>query len=74
MEITQTHVEHAAILHLTGRMDATISPSVEQIIQSVLSEGKKNVVLECGALSYISSVGLRVVLSAKKKPKPPAGN
>lgn len=73
MEVTQTHIDHAAILHLTGRMDASTSASVEQVIQSVLSEGKKNIVLECGALSYISSAGLRVVLSAAKKTKAAGG-
>ena len=73
MDVTQTHIDHASVLHLSGRMDASTSSGVEQIIQSALTEGRKNLVLECGALAYISSAGLRVVLSAAKKTKTAGG-
>lgn len=54
------------ILEITGRLDTTTAPNLDTVINE-LSEDTKELVLDMGGLEYISSAGIRVVLSAYKK-------
>ena len=54
------------ILEITGRLDTTTAPNLDTVINE-LSEDIKELVLDMSALEYISSAGIRVVLSAYKK-------
>lgn len=49
---------------LTGRLDTNTAPQFEQELGL---DGFNDVVLDFSGLEYISSAGLRVVLSAQKK-------
>lgn len=48
-----------------GRLDTTTAPQLETEIRGAL-EGVTELILDFTALEYISSAGLRVVLSAQK--------
>lgn len=48
-----------------GRLDTTTAPQLETEIRDAL-EGVTELILDFTALEYISSAGLRVVLSAQK--------
>ena len=50
---------------LGGRLDTVTAPSLEEELKASL-EGIKKLVLDFGALEYISSAGLRVLLMAQK--------
>ncbi len=50
---------------LDGRLDTTTSPDFEAELKSNL-DGVKNLVFDFEKLEYISSAGLRVMLSAQK--------
>lgn len=50
---------------LEGRLDTTTSPELEKSLRESL-EGVEELVLDLGKLEYISSAGLRVLLSAQK--------
>ena len=54
------------VLEITGRLDTTTSPNLDTVINE-LSEDTKELILDMGGLEYISSAGIRVVLSAYKK-------
>lgn len=54
------------ILEITGRLDTTTAPALEKTINENL-EGVKTLILDLKSLEYISSAGLRVLLSAQKK-------
>ena len=54
------------ILELTGRLDTTTAPALDKTINENL-EGLKTLILDLKSLEYISSAGLRVLLSAQKK-------
>jgi anti-sigma B factor antagonist len=53
-------------LEITGRLDTTTAPNLEAVINEI-SEDTKELVFDMGDLEYISSAGIRVVLSAYKK-------
>ena len=55
----------AAILKIIGRLDTTTAPELEATIDGCAA-GIKELVLDCSALEYVSSAGLRVILKAQK--------
>ena len=50
---------------LNGRLDTTTSPQLEEELKGVL-DAASHLVFDLSALEYISSAGLRVLLSAQK--------
>ena len=54
------------ILQIVGRLDTTTAPALDKAIAENLS-GIKSLILDFKGLEYISSAGLRVLLSAQKK-------
>ncbi len=50
---------------LEGRLDTTTSPELEQELKNSL-DGITSLIVDIAALDYISSAGLRVLLSAQK--------
>ena len=50
---------------LTGRLDTTTAPELEKDLKESL-EGVGALVMDMAGLEYISSAGLRVLLSAQK--------
>ena len=53
-------------IKLAGRLDTTTAPALDKTINEDIT-GTKNLVLDVKELEYISSAGLRVLLSAQKK-------
>lgn len=52
-------------LSLTGRLDTTTAPELEAVIKENIT-GVTNLVMDFASLEYLSSAGLRVILSAQK--------
>ena len=52
-------------LTLEGRLDTTTAPQLEEELKDAL-EGAESIVLDFEKLDYISSAGLRVLLSTQK--------
>jgi anti-sigma B factor antagonist len=53
-------------IELSGRLDTTTAPSLEQTITENICDAEK-LILDFKGVEYISSAGLRVVLNAQKK-------
>ena len=64
IEITRSTDE--IILEVTGRLDTTTAPALDKTIQENLN-GIKSLILDFKGLEYVSSAGLRLLLSAQKK-------
>ena len=56
----------ATVIEITGRLDTTTAPALDKTINEDI-EDTKNLVLDVKEMEYISSAGLRVLLSAQKK-------
>ena len=54
------------VLEITGRLDTITAPALDKTINENLGE-IKSLILDCKNLEYISSAGLRVLLSTQKK-------
>jgi anti-sigma B factor antagonist len=67
MEIVEKRENDICILTPVGRLDVNTSESFREHLLQVISDGTKNIILDCQSLDYISSGGLRVVLEGAKR-------
>lgn len=65
MEIIKNKNESTLNVALEGRLDTTTAPQLEEVVREEL-EGVTEFVLDFEKLQYVSSAGLRVLLSAQK--------
>ena len=54
------------VLQIVGRLDTTTAPALDKTIMENIG-GIRSLILDFKGLEYISSAGLRVLLSAQKK-------
>ena len=54
------------IIEIVGRLDTITAPTLDKTIQEDIGD-VKDLILDMKGLEYISSAGLRVLLSAQKK-------
>lgn len=66
MTITKKSEGTALTLALEGRLDTTTAPQLEAEIKASLS-GVTELTLDMAELAYLSSAGLRVILTAQKQ-------
>ena len=64
IEIKKNAVE--TIIEIVGRLDTITAPALDKTINEDIGD-TKNLVLDVKGMEYISSAGLRVLLSAQKK-------
>jgi len=65
LTIQRTIENGSALLALEGRLDTITAPDLENTLKETL-DGIGELMLDLGKLDYISSAGLRVLLSAQK--------
>ena len=65
LNITKKIENETAVFELEGRLDTVTSPDLENELRAAM-ESVRTLILDFEKLSYISSAGLRVLLSAQK--------
>ena len=58
--------DQETIIEIAGRLDTITAPALDKTINEDIGD-TKNLVLDVKGMEYISSAGLRVLLSAQKK-------
>ena len=66
LNITKKTENNTAVFALEGRLDTTTAPQLEKEISEIIN-GLAELTLDLEKLEYISSAGLRVLLSTQKK-------
>ena len=64
IEIKKNNQE--TIIEIVGRLDTITAPALDKTITEDIGD-TKNLILDVKGMEYISSAGLRVLLSAQKK-------
>ena len=65
MTITETKNGNELIISPEGRLDTTTAPELEEKVKGSI-DGVTDLVFDLAGLEYISSAGLRVLLSTQK--------
>ena len=66
MKIDFTKNQEVLSVALDGRLDTTTAPEFDEFLKGNLA-GVSAIEIDCANLSYVSSAGLRVLLSAHKR-------
>jgi anti-anti-sigma factor len=66
MEISIDKQSEAVVVVVKGRMDAMSGPEFEKTMADHIATGARRFVVDCSALEYISSAGLRSLLTTAK--------
>lgn len=73
MQIVTNKLDQAMVLEISGRMDVIAAMEYEKAITTCLQHGDRKFVVDLNALDYISSAGLRSLLTTAKKVKEAKG-
>ena len=74
MEISVKPLKQVDIVSVSGRIDSATAPEFDNALKGLLERGRKKIVLDLTALDYMSSAGLRAMLSALKAAKNGGGS
>ena len=66
MEMTTTPYKHCDLVKVKGRVDSATAPQLMDELNSRVEEGRYKFVLDFSELEFISSAGLRVLISIQK--------
>ena len=67
MEIIQKEENGIVSIAIKGRLDADSSAEAEKVVKDALGGATNRLLFNLGGLEYLSSAGLRVLLSAAKE-------
>lgn len=69
MEIATAREENAVIVSVKGKIDAVTAPEFEESLAGMIAAGEIVFLMDFSGLEYISSAGLRSILSTAKQLK-----
>jgi anti-anti-sigma factor len=67
IEIQQEQIGPVRVLDLSGRLDTETAVDVELALQDLLAAGEREFLIDLSGIGYVSSAGLRVLLSLAKQ-------
>lgn len=67
MTIASARAGNAAVIRVTGRMDAVAAPEFERTCSRSIETGVRRIIIDLADLEYISSPGLRSILAAGER-------
>ncbi|HUF48750.1 MAG TPA: STAS domain-containing protein [Vicinamibacterales bacterium] len=69
MQISEEQQEGVVVVAVSGRIDSTTSPTLDDHLVRLAGAGSHRVVMDLSGVDFISSAGLRVMLSLAKRTK-----
>jgi anti-sigma B factor antagonist len=73
MDISVRETGGVSVMDFTGNLDTNTSPAAESVVNQLLEGGSEKLIFNFMDLNYISSSGLRILLSTAKKMKTSGG-
>ena len=73
MEIKVRDVGEVKVLQMEGSLDTQTSPQAQTLITQLIDQGATRIVVNFEKLDYVSSSGLRILLTTAKKLKANGG-
>ena len=67
IEIKVTDTRRVALVEVAGRVDSTTASKLGEQLNAVIDDGKNRIVLDLENVEYMSSAGLREIVTALKK-------
>ncbi len=67
MEIKTEAMKRCEVVTVSGRIDSATAPELEKVLLGLIQSGQKNIVVNLQGTEFISSAGLKALLSALMK-------
>ena len=67
LKITNREYKRVDLLEVVGRVDSSTAPQLEQALKKSIKDGHYRIVVDLGETEFMSSAGLRALLSALKE-------
>src|SRR5262245_29770190 len=67
MQYSRTDNGEQTVLHIEGTLDASAAPELRSVVDALVSEKRKDVVLQLASLSSIDSAGMGVIVSLAQR-------
>ena len=67
MEIKAETMKRCELVTVSGRVDSSTAPELEKTLLGLIQAGQKNIVINLKGTDFISSAGLKELLSALMK-------
>lgn len=76
MQIKTEKLKRCELVTVVGRIDSSTAPDLEEMLLGLISTGQKNLAVNLAGATFLSSAGLKAVLSALMKTRKliPPGN
>lgn len=66
MDITTSQYKHCDLVEASGRIDSLTAPKLAETMESLTNAGRHKIVFNMNNVEYMSSAGLRVLISTQK--------
>lgn len=73
VDVTEEQKDNVTILRMKGRLDAISSPGAEKRVLDSINSGEHLILLDFKDIDYLSSAGMRMLLSTTKRLKALSG-
>jgi anti-sigma B factor antagonist len=67
MEVKTRQLKRVDVIEVSGRVDSGTAPQLEAALQEIIAQNRFRIVVDMHGLEYLSSGGLRVLVSALKQ-------
>jgi anti-sigma B factor antagonist len=74
MKIETRELKHVSVVRVVGRVDSATAPDLEKSLQSLVDSDRNQIVLDLQETEYMSSAGLRVLVTMLKAAKKNGGD
>lgn len=74
MKIKDQKINNAIVLEINGRIDTSNYGKIDEVFSKHLNKNENNIIVDFKEMDYISSSGLRILLTTFKKIKAKKGN
>jgi anti-anti-sigma factor len=66
-KIISKQYKRVDLVEVVGRIDSSTAPQLDQTLQKIIKDGRYRIVVDLSETDFMSSAGLRVLLSALKQ-------
>lgn len=65
--------DHAATVEVHGELDVSTAPKLQDRLHDLITEGKRDLIVDLAGMTFIDSTGLGVLVSALKRAREAGG-
>jgi anti-sigma B factor antagonist len=66
MEIITKQLKRVDVVTVSGRVDSSTAPDLDKVLRSIVDEGRFRICMDLEGLEYMSSGGIKVLISILK--------